>query len=46
MHNTRKYELVKPDSSSDLVVRRGQNVYLAVRLTEPIDPAFSQLYLR
>lgn len=45
-HNTRSYETVKPDSSSDLVIRRGGNVYLAVRLTEPYDEQNSQLYAR
>lgn len=46
MHNTKKFETVKPDSTSDLIVRRGQNVYLAVKLAQPLDPKFSQLYLR
>lgn len=46
MHNTKKFDVVKPDSTSDLVVRRGQNVYLAVRLVQPLDSTFSQLFLR
>lgn len=45
-HNTRPFETVKPDSSSDLILRRGANAYLAVKLTEPFDPQVSQLYLR
>ena len=46
MHNTKKFDIVRPDSTSDLVVRRGQNVYLAVRLAQPLDPSLSQLFLR
>lgn len=46
MHNTKKFDVVKPDSTSDLVVRRGQNVYLAVRLAQPLDPSVSQLFIR
>ena len=46
MHNTRKFETVSPDSKSDLIIRRGENVYLAVVLAEPFDSSFSQLFLR
>lgn len=45
-HNTRAYEVVKPDSSSDLVLRRGANAFLAVRLAEQYNPQKSKLYLR